>query len=160
MSYSKKDQLQKVKIKRKAKNNRKALKLKLDKAVIQIIRERDKWTCQHCGKPVEKSNAHVSHVIPRSHGDNLRWDLLNLKLLCFHCHINWWHKNPIEAYEWFKGKFPERYDYLMVKKEEVIKFKELDLEELLEKIKAMEWGEINPHEVKEMKADLEKSMDW
>jgi len=135
--FTKADQLKNTKTKKKSKSSRKGLKLKLDKAVIEIIRERDKWTCQHCGKPVEKSNAHVSHVIPRSHGDALRWDLTNLKLLCFHCHINWWHKNPLEAYEWFKSKFPKRYDYLMKKKEEVIKFNEQSLEELLLKLKEL-----------------------
>jgi hypothetical protein len=23
-----------------------------------------------------------------------------------------WHKNPVEAGEWFQGKFPERWSYL------------------------------------------------
>jgi len=141
MSYTKQDQTLSNKVKTKKSASRKSLKLKLDKIVIELIRKRDNWTCQHCGKLVEKSNAHVSHVIPRSHGDNLRWDLTNLKLLCFHCHINWWHKNPLEAYEWFKQKFPERYKYLMGKKEEVKKWQEIELEQLLltykEKIKEL-----------------------
>lgn len=25
------------------------------------------------------------------------------------CHLNWWHKNPIEAAEWFKETYPDRY---------------------------------------------------
>jgi len=31
-----------------------------------------------------------------------------MKVMCYHCHINWWHKNPIEAGKWFESKFPER----------------------------------------------------
>jgi hypothetical protein len=31
-----------------------------------------------------------------------------MKVLCYHCHLNWWHKNPIEAGRWFESKFPER----------------------------------------------------
>jgi len=112
--------------------SRKGIKLKLDKIVMEIVRERDQMICQWCGKRIEKSNAHCSHVIPRSHGNHLRWDLLNLKLLCFHCHINKWHKNPIEAYEWFSIKFPERFKYLEAKKNVIQKFSLQDLIDLYE----------------------------
>lgn len=85
---------------------------KLDKLVKEYVRSRDKNTCQHCGKHVSGSNAHVSHVIPRSRGNYLKWDDKNIKLLCFHCHIHWWHKNPVESGMWFMQKFPERWEYL------------------------------------------------
>ncbi len=32
----------------------------------------------------------------------------NVKTLCYPCHINWWHKNPLEAAEWFEKTYPER----------------------------------------------------
>jgi hypothetical protein len=31
-----------------------------------------------------------------------------MKVLCYHCHLNRRHKNPIEAGRWFESKFPER----------------------------------------------------
>jgi len=113
----------------------KAIVKKLDKAVADIVCKRDKNICQKCGKYVEGRGCHVSHVIPRSKGNRLRWDIINLKVLCFHCHINWWHKNPVESGEWFKKKFPKRWAYLKKRMNEVKIYKNFDLEELYEDIK-------------------------
>lgn len=30
----------------------------------------------------------------------------NTFLGCYHCHLSWWHKNPIEAYKWYIKHFP------------------------------------------------------
>lgn len=95
-----------------AKTEKRKIKDKLDKLVKQYVKLRDKNTCQHCGKIVEGSNCHGSHVIPVSRDGRLAFDDLNIKVLCYHCHINWWHKHPIEAGEWFTNKFPERWEYL------------------------------------------------
>lgn len=35
-----------------------------------------------------------------------------MKLLCYYCHFFWWHKNPLEAKDWFVKKFPDRYKKL------------------------------------------------
>jgi|SRR3990167_5919575 len=118
------------------KTNRQKVIKDLDGLMIDIVRLRDNYTCQHCGKRVTKKNAHVSHVIPRSAGNKLRWDLQNLKVLCFHCHINWWHKNPTEASEWFKSKFPERYKYLQASKGIAI-YKQFQLELLKDNLTAI-----------------------
>jgi len=99
---------------------------KLDKLAREAVLKRDKNICQKCGKHVEGQNAHISHVIPKSKGYALRWDLKNLKVLCFNCHINIWHKNPLEAWEWFKGKFPERAKYLEEHKNDMIPGHERD----------------------------------
>ncbi len=114
---------------------RKKLIDKLDGLCKDIIRERDKWTCQHCRKVVSKSNAHCSHVIPRSRGNALRWVLENLKLLCYHCHINWWHKSPVESGQWFKDTFPVRWAYLESNLNQIVKFTDNDLEELYKNLK-------------------------
>ena len=95
-----------------AKTERKKLIDKLDKLSKDVVRARDGHTCQHCFKPVEGSNRHVSHVIPVSSGNKLRWDVLNMKILCYHCHINWWHKNPLESGDWYKETYPDRWEYL------------------------------------------------
>lgn len=91
---------------------------------------RDKYICQHCGKKVEGSNAHASHIIPVSHGNVLRFNPMNMICLCYHCHINWWHKNPMESSEWFKQKFPEIWEYLKVEKEKIVKFTLEDYEKM------------------------------
>ena len=103
------------------KTEKKRLVKDIEALCRKIIYIRDKGKCQKCGKPVSGKNAHTSHVIPKSHGNYLRFDITNLKLLCFHCHINWWHKNPLESAEWFKSKFPERWEYLQLNKEKTIK---------------------------------------
>ena len=119
----------------KKKTDRQKLKFRLDSLCREIVILRDKGICQKCGKYIEKQNAHCSHVIPRSSGDNLRWDLKNLKLLCFHCHINWWHKNPMEAAKWFGQTFPARWYYLEQKKNFVKKWSIIELQELEKELK-------------------------
>ena len=122
-------------MRRRSKTPRAKLIAKLDKAIGQYIRDRDEYTCQKCGKMVEGSNCHVSHVIPRSAGNALRWDENNLKVLCFKCHIGWWHKEPTASGEWFKEKFPDRWDYLESKRNTMVQFKIHDLQELLDSLK-------------------------
>ena len=80
--------------------------------VKKIVSLRDKDICQKCGVKVFGSNRHRSHVIPVSAGNKLAFDPMNIKILCYHHHINWFHKNPLEAAAWFKEKFPERALYL------------------------------------------------
>ena len=118
-------------MKRKKKSIKTKLKEKLWELCKEYIKLRDQNICQKCNEYVEKTNCHTSHVIPKSHGNVLRFDPLNLKIFCYHHHINWWHKNPVEAGEWFKDKFPERYDYLMERKETLVKFTESDYQDMI-----------------------------
>ena len=126
--------------KRRSKRVKKAssigkLKKKLEDFVKREVKERDNWTCQRCNKQVEGLNAHGSHVIPVSASQRLRFDLLNIKCLCYHCHIQWWHKHPIDARDWFKNKFPERFKYLQKEKLNTEKWTRTELEELIERYK-------------------------
>jgi 5-methylcytosine-specific restriction endonuclease McrA len=111
------------------------LKKKLSKLVKDYVKKRDNYTCQKCDKKVSGTNCHASHVIPVSSGNVLAFDPLNMKVLCYHHHINWWHKNPIESGEWFKKKFPERWEYLNKKKNEEVHWKEFDYLEMIKKFK-------------------------
>lgn len=115
------------------KPKRSTLYKKLDKLVSIKVKERDKETCQWCGKKLESRNCHTSHVITRKN-TALRWDLNNLKVLCFYCHIQKFHKSPLEATNWFKNKFPERYEYLMREKNKIAKYSITDLQEMIEKL--------------------------
>jgi len=110
-----------------------ALKKKLDVLFKKFIRTRDK-RCLHCGC---LENLQASHSIPVSHGNRLRYDEKNVITLCYHCHLNWWHKNPIEAGEWFKNKFPENYEYIERVKNERVKFTVEELEDLIAKYKKL-----------------------
>ena len=94
------------------KGSKTVLKKKLEKLVKDYIKKRDDYTCQHCHLVVEGSNCHASHVIPVSRSGYLQFEPLNMKVLCYHCHLNWWHKHPIEAGKRYTDTFPERWEYL------------------------------------------------
>lgn len=96
----------------KKKTVKRKLKDKLEKIVKEIVKIRDDWTCQKCGKEVTGINCHASHVIPVSRDGRLAFDPRNMKVLCYHDHINWWHKHPIESGEWYVSKFPDNWEYL------------------------------------------------
>lgn len=117
-----------------AKTPRKKLIDDLDKLSKKLVYERDNYTCQRCGKH-DGRDYQASHVIPVSAGMKLRWDLLNMKVLCHHCHLNWWHKNPLESAKWFEERFPERAAYLEANRG-LQKFSLSELEELKELYKA------------------------
>ena len=83
----------------------------VNKAKLEA-KERDNWTCQKCGKPVEGKNAHGSHIYNEGTYKSMSADVDNILTMCYYDHINWWHKNPLEASEWFKTKYPELYKTL------------------------------------------------
>ena len=119
-------------MKRKKPSPRQKLQKKLDQAWKVAVKERDDYTCQHCGKQGSGSNIHASHVVPRSAGNRLKWDILNGKALCFHCHMNLWHKDPVRMGEWFREKFPDRMAYLDEQRAlGHVKYTDADLEDML-----------------------------
>lgn len=77
-----------------------------------IAKTRDKYTCQHCGKRDKGPNMHGSHVINEARDHRLACDPYNIKALCYNCHLNWWHKNPVEAGDRFRKKYPGRFEAL------------------------------------------------
>lgn len=124
--------------KTKAKKPIKGLKKKLEKLVKDYIKERDNYTCQKCGVKVQGTNCHASHVIPVSRSGYLQFEPLNMKVLCYHDHINWWHKHPVESGQWFRDTFPERWEYLdNLHKQGLKPMKAWELEEKIEHYKSM-----------------------
>lgn len=121
-------------MKRKPKSERKKLIDELDVLSKNIAKKRDGNTCQKCFKYVEGGNRQGSHVIPVSAGSKLRWDPLNIKVLCHHCHLNWWHKNPMESAKWFEETFPDRWEYLQNNRG-TKKFTIQELEELRDQLR-------------------------
>lgn len=106
--------------KRKAKRVKKqSSKRVVSNKITEILRKeivlRDKSTCQWCNKKLEGRNCHMSHVYSKGAHPELKHDPLNVKILCYHCHMQKWHKDPDIAIDWFKSKFPKRYEYLRSK---------------------------------------------
>jgi 5-methylcytosine-specific restriction endonuclease McrA len=103
----------KKKRKYRKKGEREKLTIKLDELVKQILRLREDSICEKCDKYVEGPDAHTSHVVAKDNGaSHRRFDLMNVSLLCKRCHLYWWHKSPLDASDWYKDKFPNRYEYL------------------------------------------------
>ncbi|KKK89771.1 hypothetical protein LCGC14_2729740 [marine sediment metagenome] len=122
-----------IKKKRKVKTPLQKLHDKCWAMAKKVVYLRDHGQCQHCFKRVEGINAHTSHVLPKGTHGALRYLLLNLKLLCFYCHRNWWHYNPVEAGEWFRQAFPDRWEII----EKISRCKSYridDLQEILEEL--------------------------
>jgi hypothetical protein len=79
----------------------------------KVALERDNYTCVRCGKRKDAGYAiHASHVYPEGTYRSMSADPLNLKALCYQCHFLFWHKNIIEAKDWFANKYPDRLEYL------------------------------------------------
>lgn len=117
---------------KKRKESLTAAKKRLEKLVKDYVKVRDNYTCQKCGEVVSGSNCHASHVIPVSRSGYLQFEPLNMKVLCYHHHINWWHKHPIDAGQWYTDKFPDRWEYLQELHQQ--RLKPMKLPEILEKI--------------------------
>lgn len=96
------------------------LENKAKKLVNIYVFSRDKDICQWCGNHAGKSHQ-PSHVIPKSRSKLLRYDHMNIKTLCYGCHIPRWHKDPLLANEWFQDKFPDRWEYLQERRNKSLK---------------------------------------
>ena len=102
---------------KKHKTRRARLKANLEEVVKAYVKKRDNYTCQMCGKEnLTGSDCQWSHVVSRKQDGRLIYDPMNSKVLCFHCHFENWHRNPVSAGEWFQEKFPGRWTYLIAKR--------------------------------------------
>jgi hypothetical protein len=117
--------------------SRSKIKKQLDKLVKDYIKQRDNHIDQRSGEKVEGVNCHASHVFPVGSCSVLQFEPLNMIVLSYHNHINWWHKNPIEAAEWFERKFPERLAQLNIMKQTKTKTSTVELQELVELYKGL-----------------------
>lgn len=97
---------------------KKSLKAKCDKLWSEIIRS--KGFCEVCGS---NQNLNAHHVVGRINY-SLRWDLRNGICLDAGCHTfsrSSAHNNPILFMEWFKKNRPDDYEYLLSKKNLLVK---------------------------------------
>ncbi len=59
------------------------------------IFERDRHTCQYCGKPLPRSQLTIDHVVPQSRGGHDSWE--NLVVACMRCNVTKGNRTPDEA---------------------------------------------------------------
>lgn len=80
-------------------------------------RKRDGNACVKChkrGKQYKDDDAgtylQLSHVKSEGAYPRIKYELVNVKLLCWHCHLGsgGWHREPMASTEWFKKTFPDR----------------------------------------------------
>jgi 5-methylcytosine-specific restriction endonuclease McrA len=59
------------------------------------IFERDKNTCQYCGRVFERRDLNLDHVVPRDRGGPTTWE--NIVCSCIRCNTRKANRNPQEA---------------------------------------------------------------
>ena len=100
-------------IKKKSNSERARLTRDLDNLVKKLIKLRDNYTCQYCGKPAKPRGLHAAHIYDKGRWPQLRFDTLNVIALCYHCHIRGFHSGNFPAIQaWVAEKWPERIAYL------------------------------------------------
>ena len=118
---------------KKPKINKKKLNDENVEMAKLIAKKRDKYICQHCWKTAKETSIHASHIINEARDHRLASDTDNIKALCYNCHINRWHKNPIEASEWFTKKRPWRYERLQAKHIEYMGMWSIDINRIIQR---------------------------
>lgn len=119
-----------------------------------IAKARDKYTCQHCWKTSKETSIHASHIINEAKDHRLASDPYNIKALCYNCHINRRHKNPLEASDRFKEKRPWRYDELQARHIEYMNKWSIDINRMIERNQRLR------KQCEEMKIDISKFKYW
>ena len=117
------------------KPSRKTLVRNLDKAVSQYIRNRDGY-CVQCGTTERLNNG---HIFTRKNYST-RWDISddgNCHTQCWPC--NYSHGSDQWPYfKWYIDKFgQEKFDELRRRFKSFRKFKDFDLEELLDEVREL-----------------------
>lgn len=101
---------------------------KIDKLFSLMVRERDNWTCQRCGKYYpegSRQGLHCSHIFSRRHRST-RWEPLNAVAHCFSCH-QYLGGNPVLFNDWARDYLGnETVDMLTEKHRVIIKLTEAD----------------------------------
>ena len=76
-----------------------------------------------------------SHIYSTGAYPNLRFDPMNVLPMCGHCHNFWWHLEPSESWDWFKEKYPGRYEYLLKAKNKHVGWNIEKLQDVRKKVK-------------------------
>ena len=113
----------------KQKPTKTKLKKRADALFSEYIRKRD-GACVRCGK---RDALQCSHVVGRMN-HHLRYDPQNAITLCYACHFHFWHKEPLEAADWFRERYPHVDEYLSRERNRIEK---PDYEEIVASLRGM-----------------------
>lgn len=80
-------------------------KRKIYGLIRDYIALRDGEICLKCKRPGMVLS--LSHIYPKGRYRSMELEPLNIKFLCYACHIFFWHRNPIEAHEWLQTAIPK-----------------------------------------------------
>lgn len=61
----------------------------------QNVFERDKSTCQYCGRGFDRKDLNLDHVVPRDRGGRMSWE--NIVCSCVECNTRKGNRTPEEA---------------------------------------------------------------
>lgn len=120
---------------RKKKTWRQRLTKTNDDLLRLVVRARDENRCQWCNKYVEGSDSHPHHIIHKGGSLYLRWDLLNVVILCKKCHSKYHHRET-DGLPWFQRTFPARWAYLEPLKNKLTDWRKADYERIRDGLKA------------------------
>lgn len=115
------------------KTSARKLKQKLDLLVKQFVHERDGDICLRCKKSRQLIVLQAAHVHGKGKYPRLRFEPDNILSLCWQCHMEWAHKQPLEFTDWFRENWPNRNEKLHSMKQSAAK---VDLKELLAEFEA------------------------
>lgn len=103
------------------------IRRRLLKLWSEVIRERDGYACCYCGikhmsenpiNPSSKVKCDSHHLLQKEIKNcPLKFEIKNSALLCS-SHHKWdgefsAHKSPIVFYDWFRKKYPDRYNFVL-----------------------------------------------
>lgn len=83
-------------------------------------KERDNNICVWCGRDGREYQIHGSHIFPEGKYHGMSANIENIVAHCAVCHWRW-HESPVEGVEWFKKKYPKRYEKLKKLSQQTIK---------------------------------------
>ena len=116
-------------------SERKHLTTRLDDLCREITRLIYDNRCCRCGKYIEGSDSHPAHIVAKGNGaSKRRFDLMNIILLCLHCHRKW-HDSWTEVADWYYKAFASRDSYLDKYRGKVNKISTQEMKDLVEEYK-------------------------
>ena len=129
-SYPKPTKTPKQKRKKRKPTNYKKKAIELAKKIVRL-----QGYCDKCGSTTRR--LHGSHVFSVRHAATAA-DIDNIICLCAYDHVfskDSWHSEPMENAEWFKSKYPGRYERLLKKSQELCNYIQEDWKRKYEDLK-------------------------
>lgn len=109
-----------------------------DAAFSDAVREAADWICQRCQRPFPErkgQDVHCSHFFSRKYLST-RWFPDNAACLCASCHsiVTDDHHEHVRLFEKLLG--PVRYEWLVERKQKLVRYREADKKAIREHFKA------------------------